>query len=59
MTLDLFCQLKPFNCEIYALSKIQINNQLCLGSGYTILYITAVIKFGQLQTQMSMYHGLK
>lgn len=59
MTLDLFCQLKPFNYEMYALSKVQINHQLFLGSGYKILYITAVIKFGQLKTQVSMYHRLK
>lgn len=51
--IDLFCQLKPFNYEIFTLSKIQINNQF-LGSEHIILYVTVVIKFGQLKTQVSI-----
>lgn len=51
--IDLFSQLKPFNYEIFTLSKIQINNQF-LGSERIILYVTVVIKFGQLKTQVSI-----
>lgn len=52
--IDLFCQLKPLNYVIFTLPKIQIHNQFFLRNGYKIIYVMAVIKSGQLKTQVSV-----